>query len=226
MTSTPATSGGTTGVSDTEIKLGTHMPLSQSPAAAYAIIADGMRAYFDYINDTQGGVHGREITLLIGNDHYSPEDAVEVVRRLVEQNQVFAIISGLGDATHLAVADYLEERGVPDLFIASGLARWTDPVVRTRFGGNPVYIQEGEMLGQYIASEYPGKKLGLLIQDDAAGFEGEQGIRVGIKGGDVEVVAVETYEPANLLAPGIRDRQPRRTGVPFGEPVNFESTPE
>ena len=52
----------TIGVTDTEIKLGTHFPLSQNPAAAWAPIAYGMRAFFDYIN-LQGGVYGRKITL-------------------------------------------------------------------------------------------------------------------------------------------------------------------
>jgi ABC-type branched-subunit amino acid transport system substrate-binding protein len=183
------------GVTDTEIKLGTHMPLSQTPAAAYATIADGLRAYFNYINDTEGGVYGRKISLLVGDDHYLPADTVEVVQRLVEQDKVFAIISGLGDLTHAAVAGYLEERGVPDLFVNSGLARWTDPVVRTRFGGNPVYLQEGDVLGRYIVREYDGKKLGMLIENQEGGFEGEEGVRRGIAGSDVEVVAVETYEP-------------------------------
>jgi ABC-type branched-subunit amino acid transport system substrate-binding protein len=188
------------GVTDTEIKLGSHMPLSQSPAAAYAPIADGMRAYFEFINDTEGGVHGRKIDFIVGDDHYAPMDTLEVVRRLVEEDQVFAIVAGLGDATHLTVWKYLEERGVPDLFISSGLARWTDPVVPTRFGGNPVYLQEGEMLGRYIAGGHDGKKLGLLIQSDEVGTEGEAGIRAGLEGSDVEIVAVETYDPANLLA--------------------------
>lgn len=187
------------GVSDTEIKLGTHMPLSQSPAAAYAIIADGMKAYFDYINDTEGGVYGRKINLLVGDDHYSPPDTVEVVHKLVEQDKVFAIIGGLGEATHFTVWKYLEDLGVPDLFISSGISEWTDPVVRTRFGGNPVYSQEGAMLGQYIAQQYPNAKLGLLIQDDEFGHEGEDGIRAGIEGSGIEVADVQTYDPANLL---------------------------
>jgi ABC-type branched-subunit amino acid transport system substrate-binding protein len=193
------TSDSVPGVSDTEIKLGSHMPLSQSPAAAYAIIADGMRAYFDYINDTEGGVYGRKITFLVGDDHYSPPDTLEVVRKLVEQDEVFAIVGGLGEATHFTVWKYLEERGVPDIFISSGVEAWTDPVVKTRFGGNPVYSQEGRMLGQYVASEYPGKKVGLLIQDDEFGHEGEEGVRAGLAAGDIEVAAVQTYDAANLL---------------------------
>jgi ABC-type branched-subunit amino acid transport system substrate-binding protein len=201
-TSEPTASNGeggpTQGVSDTEIKLGTHLPLSQTPAAAYAPIADGMRAYFNYINDTQGGVHGRKITLLVGDDHYRPADTLEVVRKLVEQDKVFAIVAGLGEATHFNVWKYLEERNIPDLFVSSGIKAWTEPVVRTRFGGNPVYVTEGEMLGQYIAENYDGMKVGLLIQNNEFGEEGEEGIRAGIEGSTVEIVAVERYEEANF----------------------------
>jgi branched-chain amino acid transport system substrate-binding protein len=182
------------GVTDTEIKLGTHFALSASPAAAYAPITDGMRTYFDYINDVEGGVHGRKIKMLIGDDHYNPPDTAEVVRKLVEQDEVFAIVGGLGDATHSAVWKYLEQKGVPDMAISSGLTKWTDPVVRTRFGGNPDYVTEGQMLGQYIAENHNGKRLGLLLQNDEFGQEGETGLLLGLTGSDVEIVARELYE--------------------------------
>ncbi len=181
------------GVTDTAILLGAHFPLSQTPAAAYAPVADGMRAYFDYIN-SQGGVYGRKIKLLVGDDHYSPADTVEVVRKLVEEDGIFAMVGGLGDPTHAAVMGYLEERGIPDLFIGGGLDRFTDPVVKTRFGGNPDYYTEGRMLGKYIAEHYNGKRLALLVQNDEAGEDGEAGIRLGLEGSDVEIVARETYE--------------------------------
>ena len=190
---TPIGQGDTTGVTDTEIKLGIHIPLSQNPAAAYAPIAFGMEAFFDYIN-AQGGIYGRKITFIIGDDHYNPPDTVEVVKKLVEQDKVFAIVGGLGEATHNAVWKYLEEKGVPDMFVSTGLAKWTDPVVRTRFQGNPDYVTEGAILGRYIAEHYDGKKLGLLLQNDEMGVDGEKGLRRGLEGSDVAIVARETYE--------------------------------
>jgi branched-chain amino acid transport system substrate-binding protein len=107
---------------------------------------------------------------------------------------VFAIVGGLGEATHSAVWKYLEEKGVPDMFVSTGLAKWTDPVVRTRFQGNPDYVTEGTILGHYIADNYNGKKLGLLLQNDEMGQDGEKGLRRGLEGSDVEIVARETYE--------------------------------
>lgn len=185
------------GVTDTEILLGTHFALSGSPAAAYAPITDGMRAYFEYIND-RGGVYGRKITFVIADDHYNPADTVEVVRRLVEHDKVFAIVGGLGEVTHGAVWKYLEEEGVPDLFITSGLHKWSEPAVRTRFSGSVDFVTEGRMLGAYVAKNYDGTRLGLLLQDDELGTDGETGLRMALEGSDVEVVARETYEAVNF----------------------------
>lgn len=196
---TQAPAGDSTGVTDTEIKLGTHMPLSQTPAAAYAVIAFGMRAYFDYIND-QGGVHGRKITFLIEDDHYNPPDALEVVRKLVEQDKVFAIVAGLGENAHSAVWKYLEERGIPDMFITAGLLKWSEPPVHSRFAGSVDFVTEGRMLGQYVVDHYNGKKLGLLVQNDEMGIDSQKGLNMVLEGSDVEIVAVETYEQINFDA--------------------------
>lgn len=192
-TGTPMGHNDRTGVTDTEIKLGTHYPLSGNPAAAYAPIAYGMKAFFDYTN-AQGGVYGRKITFLIGDDHYNPADTVEVVRKLVEQDKVFGIISGLGEETHSAVWKYLEERGIPDMSLSTGLDKWTNPVAKNRFAGNPDYVTEGKFLGQYIAKTYPNARLGILEQNDQLGKDGDKGLREGIDGSNAQVVTVETYD--------------------------------
>jgi len=189
-----AAEGDRTGVTDTQILLGTHLPISQTVAAAYAPISDGMRAYFDYINDVEGGVYGRKIKVVVGDDHYNPPDTVEVTRKQVEQDKVFAIISGLGDETHSAVWKYLEEKGIPDMFLATGLHKWTEPPVKTRFGGIPDYLIEGRMLGAYVAEHYNGKKLGILRENNEYGVDGLQGVKMGLEGSDVEIVADEKCE--------------------------------
>ena len=190
----PAAAGDTTGITDTEILLGTHLPLSQTVAAAYAPISDGMRAYFDYINETEGGVYGRKIKVVVGDDHYNPPDTVEVTRKQVEQDEVFAIIGGLGDETHNAVWKYLEEKGIPDMFLATGLHKFTEPPVKTRFGGIPDYQVEGRMLGTYVAEHYNGKKLGILRENNEMGVDGLAGVKMGLEGSDVEIVADEKCE--------------------------------
>src|SRR3990170_824977 len=183
------------GVTDTEIVLGTHFPLSQHLAAAYAPIATaGMKGYFDYINDTEGGVNGRKIRFIICDSQYSPPVAAECARKLVEQDKVFAIVGGLGTPAHSAVWKYLEENGVPDMFILTGATKWTEPVVKTRFGGNPDYETEGKILGQYIAENYDGQKLGIVAQNDDFGEDGIKGLTAGIEGSDVEVISTERFE--------------------------------
>ena len=182
------------GVTDTEILLATHLPLSQTPAAAYAPLGNAMQAYFDYINDTEGGVYGRKIRFLICDDHYNPPDAAECVRKLVEQDGIFALMGGLGSAAHGAAWKYLEERGIPDMWVLSGATKWTDPLVKTRFGGFPDYETEGKILGRYIAENYDGKKLGIVGQNDDLGEDGARGLRAGIEGSNVEVIAVEKFE--------------------------------
>ena len=98
-------------------------------------MTNGMTAYFDYINDTEGCVYGRQIRLIVCDDHYNPPDTAECARTLVEQDGIFARIGGLGPPPHSAVWKYYEELGGPDMFILSGATKWPAPLVTTRFGG-------------------------------------------------------------------------------------------
>jgi ABC-type branched-subunit amino acid transport system substrate-binding protein len=181
------------GVRDTEVVFGTHMPMTGVAAVYGTSIAPAIQAYFDYVNETRGGVYGRKIRLEVGDDAYDPAQAADVVRQLVERDGVFAILNGFGTAQHSAVYRYLEENGVPDLFPATGARKFTEPAARTRFGYNPDYVMEGTILGRYIAENFPGQRVGLLLQNDDFGLDGEKGLRAGI-GTAAEVVARETFE--------------------------------
>jgi len=196
-TSGPTPGGPVPGVTDTEILLGTHMPLSQSPAAAWGVVADGMKAYFEYTN-SQGGVYGRKIKLLVGDDHYAAPDAVEVVRGLVERDKVFAIVGGLGDSTHLAVMQYLEENGVPDLFIGGGMPEFTDPLVKTRFAMLTDYDTEGKINTDYMKEHFAGKTLGVIYENNQGGKLGLQRTEEGLADSDIKIVSTQAYDFVNF----------------------------
>jgi ABC-type branched-subunit amino acid transport system substrate-binding protein len=183
------------GVTEDSIKLGAHFPLTGVAAPGYSEIPTGAQAYYDYVNDN-GGVYDRQIEYVYRDDAYNPTNTSQVVNQLVLEDEVFAIVGGLGTPTHSAVLDFLNSEGVPDLFVSSGSLLWgEDPETNPyTFGWQTDYESEGKIIGQYIADEFPDAKVGLFLQDDDFGEDGESGIRQYI---DDQIVAAERYTPGN-----------------------------
>jgi branched-chain amino acid transport system substrate-binding protein len=166
------------GVTETEIRLGTHQPLT-GPASSYSRVSMAMAAYFDHVNE-HGGVHGRQIRFLVKDDGYNPANTQTVVRELVEQDEVFAIVGGLGTPTHSAVLDYLKDEQVPDLFVASGAGSWNQPArYPGTFGFQTDYTTEGKIVGNYLAKEYADRVVCSFHQDDDFGREFVAGVETG-----------------------------------------------
>lgn len=152
------------------------MPLTGPAAAGYSEIAPATKAYFDYVN-AAGGVNGRKITYKITDDAYNPATTQQVVRQLVLQDKVFAILNGLGTPTHTGVLDFLKTNRVPDLFVASGSLSWNQPdKYPGTFGFNPDYTIEGKILANYVKTTYAGQKVCFLGQDDDFGKDSLAGI--------------------------------------------------
>ncbi|MEV4344873.1 ABC transporter substrate-binding protein [Actinoplanes sp. NPDC049596] len=185
--------GNTPGVTDSEIVVGTHMPLTGPAAAGYSKIAPATKAYFDYVN-ANGGVHGRKITYKIMDDGYNPANTQQVVRQLVLQDKVFAILNGLGTPTHSGVLDFLKTNRVPDLFVASGSRSWNQPdKYPGTFGFNPDYTVEGKILATYVKENHAGKKVCFLGQDDDFGRDSLAGIEKVLG----SVAAKQSYVTSN-----------------------------
>jgi len=167
------------GVSDTEIKLGQTMPYS-GPASAYGAIGKAEAAFFKMINE-QGGVNGRKIELLSLDDGYSPPRTVEQTRKLVEQEQVLLIFSGLGTAANSAVQRYLNDKNVPQLFVATGATKFGDPQhFPWTMGWQPTYQTEGHIFARYILQQKPDAKIGILYQNDDYGRDYVKGLKDGL----------------------------------------------
>ena len=168
------------GVTPDSILLGGSVPLS-GLASGYKSVALGAEAYFKYVND-RGGVNGRKIDYRYLDDAYNPAQTVQVTRQLVEQDKVFAIFNTLGTEDNIAIREYLKERGVPQVFVASGANTWGRDYRQypTAIGYLPSYIAEGKLYGRYVASHWPNARIGILYQNDDYTKVLLQGLELGL----------------------------------------------
>ena len=182
------------GISPTTIVIGGTSPLT-GPAASYASVARGAKAYFESIN-AQGGVAKRKIEYRIVDDAYNPAQTVQAVRRLVEQDKVFAVFNTLGTEANLAIRDYLNQVKVPQLFVASGATTWGRDAAKYPWtiGFQPSYAAEGFVYGKYVAQSMKKAKIAVLFQNDDYGKDLLGSLKSGLGRSGSKIVAAEPYQ--------------------------------
>jgi ABC-type branched-subunit amino acid transport system substrate-binding protein len=183
------------GVSDQEIKLGQTVPYS-GPVSAAAALGRGALAYFEKVNREKGGVNGRRIKLISLDDAYSPPKAVEQMRKLVEHENVLAIVGSAGSPTGVAVQAYLNKAGVPQLLQISGSRKFNDPKHSPWSTGLFIpFYTEGQIFGKLILKNWPNAKIAVLHPNDELGREYLGGLRSGLGDkADTMIVKVASYE--------------------------------
>jgi ABC-type branched-subunit amino acid transport system substrate-binding protein len=192
-TSAPAVAQ-TPGVTANEIKVGNTNPYS-GPASAYGTIGKAIGAYFKKVND-EGGVNGHKINYISYDDSYSPPKAVEMARKLVEQDQVALLFQTLGTPTNSAIHKYMNQQKVPHLFVATGATKWNDPKnFPWTMGFQPNYQTEGRVYAAYILKNIPDAKIGILYQNDDYGKDYRKGLHDGLGEAAKKMIVLEqTYE--------------------------------
>ncbi|HEU4729092.1 MAG TPA: ABC transporter substrate-binding protein [Kofleriaceae bacterium] len=168
----------TPGVTATEIKIGQCMPYS-GPASSYGAIGKGDVAFFKMINE-KGGINGRKINLISLDDGYNPAKAVELTRKLVEDEGVAFVYNSVGTANNSAVQSYLNQKKVPQLFVATGADKWGDPgKFPWTMGWQPSYRIESKIYAQYLMKEKPAAKVCVIYQNDDFGKDYLIGLKEG-----------------------------------------------
>jgi branched-chain amino acid transport system substrate-binding protein len=180
LATTPAIAQTTTGITATEIKVGQNAAFS-GPASVYGQISTAESDYFKMINE-QGGIYGRKINLIALDDGYSPPKSIEVVRRLIEDEQVAILFQTLGTAPNAAIRKYVNQKKVPDIWLGSGASMfvadpkefpWSIPF-------QPSYRLEGQMYAHFILERMPNARIGVLYQNDDLGRDYVSGLKDGL----------------------------------------------
>src|ERR1700675_186779 len=170
------------GVTDTEIRIGNLMPYSGN-LEVFGAIGKAEAAYFEMINE-RGGIGGRKVRFISYDDKSNPVTALELTRRLIENDNVLLMFGSFGTPGNFAVRTYLNERQIPQLFVASGDDHLSDPTMFPwTMGWQPSIREEGRIYANYIQAFYPGKRIVALWQNDFFGRELFKGVVDGL--GDI-----------------------------------------
>ena len=190
--------------------------------------------------NANGGVNGRQITFTYLDDAYNPSQTVQATRQLVEQDKIFADYDSLGTEQNLAIRDYLAQRGVPQVFVATGARTFGADYKKYpgTIGFQPTYAAEGFMYGRYIRTTKPKAKIAVLYQNDDYGKELLAGLHGGLAPLGKAIVATQGFEPtatdvssqiSSLKGSGandaddLRDADGHDPGVRLGEQARLEA---
>jgi ABC-type branched-subunit amino acid transport system substrate-binding protein len=164
---------------DKEIRIGNVMPYS-GPLSEFGAIGQAEAAYFDMVN-ARGGINGRKIRFISRDDNSDPATALELTRKLVETDDVHLMFGSFGTPGNLATRWYLNEKKIPQLFVASGDEELSQPsAFPWTMGWQPSLRSEGRIYANYIQAYYPRKKIVVLWQNDQFGRMLYKGIQEGL----------------------------------------------
>ena len=197
--SQPAASADTTpGVTDDRVLFGQSAAFS-GPAQELGLgMQRGIQAAFREAND-QGGVHGRMLELTSLDDAYEPAAAVVNTLRLIEEEQVFALIGAVGTPTSRSATPVAAEADVPYIAPFTGAAFLRDPAWDNIINLRASYQQETEEMVARLTGDLGIDRIAVMYQDDSFGRDGYQGVRLALERRGMEPVAIGLY-PRNTAA--------------------------
>lgn len=189
----PAAARAQAGVSAERILFGQAAPL-EGPAAALGVgMRQGILAAFGEAN-AKGGIGGRKLDLMTLDDGYEPARAIEATNRLIDEENVFALIGPVGTPTSNATQPIAAAAGVPFIGPFTGVESLRNPHKPNVVNVRASYFQETEVMVERLTRDLGAKRLAIFYQDDAFGRAGLAGTRIAMEKRKMALVAEGTFE--------------------------------
>ncbi len=162
------------GVTDTKILIGNTAATSGAFAGVGLPFNAGLNARLDVLN-AAGGYKGRKVELKHYDDGFVGTAGYTYTEKLVEDDKVFALVGHFGTPTVSATVDYIQDKGVPMVYAATGI----NDLYFQKTPGNPVlavqpiYKTEGRVMVARVFGHADlfgaVAKLGVVYTTDDAG---------------------------------------------------------
>ncbi len=172
-------------------KIGFFSPTTGPAAADGTSALHAAQLAVKFINEA-GGVRGKKLELIHYDDAAKPDQAVSVVRKLIEQDKVIAVISGSYSGATRAAASVCQEAGVVMLSayaIHPDITKTGDKIFRVGTLGTV----EGKVGGALVVDKLGAKRIAILTIDNDFGRALTEGFKSYLQGKDVEIVFEEKY---------------------------------
>ena len=184
---------GVPGVSDDTVLFGQSAAF-EGPAQELGInMRLGIEAAFAEAN-ANGGVHGRRLELVSYNDSYEPEASIANTVRLIEEDNVFALIGEVGTPTSRSATPIASLAGVPFIGPFTGAGFLRDPAWQNIINLRSSYQQETAEMVARLMEDLGITRIGVMYQDDSYGRSGYRGVLAALEPHGMEPVAVGLYQ--------------------------------
>jgi ABC-type branched-subunit amino acid transport system substrate-binding protein len=192
------------GITDTDITFFSSVPKS-GPLAGFGLIGDGIQSYFNYINETKGGVDGKKLHMEFKDDAYAPDKTKTNVDEALGENKYAGAVTIIGTPNNLAVWDELNDECMPQLLNGSGYPGWGDVANHPWTTGHQLdYASEAGIWAEWLKKNHPeAKKVAAITFNNDFGKTYVTGFKKAIEGSDIQVVDQEFHEPT---APDIKNQ--------------------
>ncbi len=181
------------GVSADKIVLGQAAALTGPAAALGQGMKLGLEAAFAEANKA-GGIKGRKLELKSVDDGYEPTRSIGVVKKLLEEDKVFAIIGTVGTPTAAAILPIATNAGVPMIGAFSGVEFLREPYKPLVMNVRASYYQETEAMVEHLTKDLGYTRIGIMYQDDGYGQAGLAGLQRALEKRGMKLAGEGTYE--------------------------------
>ena len=184
----------TRGVTDDEIVLGTYTDVS-GPIAIWGVgVVNGARMRFDEANEA-GGVYGRRIRFVVEDTSYQVPRAIQAANKLINRDNILAMILSVGTPTNNAVMPQQFEQGVPNLFPVSGARAMVEPFHPMKFSQHGIYYDEVRAAIKYFVEREGRKAVCAIYHDTDYGLEIRDAVEDQVREMGLEVAAEAAHKP-------------------------------
>jgi len=188
--------GNVRGVTDKEVKIGFLADFTGPGKYAGRPLAMGAKIYMDYIND-HGGVNGRKINLIVEDNGILPNTTMVAAKKLILKDEVFAIAFNLGSSGASAIIPLCEENKVV-LMPHGANKRFYDPGNKWVFVPYATQFNMAARATEYILTQNPKARIGIIYQDDDFGLDGVNGAKTAAKFMNTQLVKEAPYKMGTI----------------------------